>query len=109
MSSQTVAQGVDERSAEEYMILGANVLYGIAGLLFLAGLYVDWREPGKVYIQELVITTGSVSNSGLFILAIIFLVVGFAISKVGRFIQARNVEKVDQTQEWTVDVGSNKR
>ena len=109
MSSQTVSQGYDERSTEDYMILGANILYAIAGLLFLFGLYVDWKQPGNVYVQQLVITTGSTPNSGLFLLSIIFLVLGFLLSKLGEIVKARNVEKVDQTQEWTVDVGSNKR
>ena len=109
MSSQAVSHDGSERSATDYMVLAANVIYGIAGLLFLAGLYVDWRQAGSVYVRPLVIATGEAPNSGLFLLAIIVLVVGFVISKAGRLIKARNVEKVDQTQEWTVDVGSNKR
>ena len=110
MSSQTVSQGAQGRSATEYMVLGANVLYAIAGLVFLFGLYVDWQQPGSAYVAPLVITAATETpNSGLFILSIIFLVLGFVLSKTGRYIEARNVEKVDQTQEWTVDVGQNKR
>ncbi len=90
-------------------MLAAYVLYGIAGVAFLAGLFVDWRLPGLVVVPPFVVTTGSPTNSGLFILSIVVLVVGFLLSKTGRIIEARRTEEIDQTQEWTVDVGSDRR
>lgn len=104
MAQQNV--GIDRgRTLPDYLSLAANGLYALAGLSFLGGLLIDWLVPGRLYITPLVITTET-PNSGLFILSIALLLVGYLLSTLGSRIEERRREPVDQTQEWTVDVGN---
>jgi hypothetical protein len=105
MSGQTVRSGVGQTSAADYLSLVANVVYAFSGVFFLAGLYFDWQHTGQIVIQEFALADEPNANSGLFILAIIVLALGYVLSVVGDQLEAWQSEKVDQTQEWTVDVG----
>lgn len=104
MAQQNV--GVNRgRTLPDYFGLIANVLYALAALSFLGGLLIDWLVPGRLYITPLVITTQT-PNSGLFILSIAVLLVGYLLSSLGNWIEERRREPIDQTQEWTVDIGN---
>lgn len=105
MAGQTARSGVGRTTTSDYLKTAANVVYGIAGVLFMAGLYYDWQHTGQVLISEFALADEPNANSGLFILAIIVLVLGYVISMTGDKIEEWQTEKVDQTQEWTVDVG----
>ena len=105
MSGQTVRSGVGRTSTADYLGLAANIVYAIAGFLFLAGLYFDWRHSGQVLISQFALADEPNANSGLFILSIIILALGYVLSVLAKKIEEWQTEKVDQTQEWTVDVG----
>lgn len=94
-----------ERTLPDYLSLAANALYVLAGLSFVGGLLIDWLIPGRLYITPLVITTET-PNSGLFIVSIALLLAGYILSVIGSRIEEYRRETVDQTQEWTVDVGN---
>ena len=102
------------KTLPDYMSLAANLLYAVAGLLFIGGLYYDWQRPGVNFFAEvfgtpfLAIADEPHANSGLFILAILLLVFGYLVSIAGETIVNWQTEKVDQTQEWTVSVGDDK-
>lgn len=102
----TTVEEYGTRQLPDYFNLVANALYAAFGLIFVAGLYVDWRMGGTTFIDPLVIAQEPQPNSGLFILSIIVLVAGYILSRVGDLIESYRTEKVDQTQEWTVDVGA---
>lgn len=105
MSGQTVRSGVGRTGVADYLGLAANVVYAISGLLFLTGLYFDWQHSGQVLISQFALADEPNANSGLFILAIIVLALGYLLSVAGNKLEEWQTEKVDQTQEWTVDVG----
>lgn len=105
MSGQTVRSGVGRTGLSDYLSLVANALYAIAGVLFLVGLYYDWQHTGEVLISQFALADEPNANSGLFILAIIVLTLGYVISMTGDRVEEWQTEEVDQTQEWTVDVG----
>ncbi|UPV76738.1 hypothetical protein M0R89_21325 (plasmid) [Halorussus limi] len=105
MSGQTVRSGVGTRDKADYLTLAANVVYALAGIMFLAGLYFDWRHSGQILIEQFALADEPNANSGLFILAIIVLALGYLLSVLGNKLEEWQTEKVDQTQEWTVDVG----
>ncbi|WP_227356463.1 hypothetical protein [Haladaptatus salinisoli] len=105
MSGQTVRSGVGRTGVSDYLGLAANILYLVAGVLFLIGLYFDWQYTGQILIPQFALADEPNANSGLFILSIIVLFVGYVISVVGGKLEEWQTEKVDQTQEWTVDVG----
>jgi len=99
--------GVNQgRTLPDYLGLFANVLYLLAGLSFLGGLLIDWLPTGSFYITPLVITNQEPFNSGLFIVAIALLLLGYFLSTLGDWIEEYRRESFDQTQEWTVDVGN---
>ena len=105
---------IGRKTLPDYLTQAANLVYAAAGLLFLVGLYYDWKRPGVNFFSEvfgtafLAIADEPHANSGLFILAILLLVVGYAISRSADAIVSWQTEKVDQTQEWTVSVGDDK-
>jgi hypothetical protein len=105
MSQQTVRSAVGQKTLPDYLKRAAYLLYAAASVIFIGGLYLDVVNPDVVVVPPLVIAQDA--NSGLFILAIIVLVIGYAIGKIGHFIQEWRIEDVDQTQEWTVDIGDN--
>lgn len=105
MSEQTVRSAVGQKTLPDYLQRAAYVLYAIAGVVFLVGLYFDVARPDEVVVSVFVIYQDP-ANSGLFILATLLLVIGYVTSKIGRFIEEHRIEEVDQTQEWTVDIGS---
>lgn len=106
MSQQTVRSGVGERTTADYLKLIGLVLYGLAGLAFLLGLWFDWQAPGQIIIPPFALADEPNANSGLFILSVLLLAAGYVVSKVGYYLVERSIEETDQTQEWTVDVGS---
>lgn len=92
------------RTLPDYLRFGANVIYAVASLVFLAGLYVDWKYPGAAVFLPFQIATNP-ANSGLFLLSIVLLAVGFAFGRTARTVEDWQVEAVEQEQEYTVDVG----
>lgn len=96
------------RTLPDYLTLVANVLYGLFGVAFVAGLYFDWRLTGQVVVPQFVIAHEPQPNSGLFILSFVLLAIGYVVSRGAAFVEEYRTEKVDQTQEWKVDVGTNK-
>lgn len=108
MSGQTVHSGPAQTTLPDYLNLAANVVYAGAGLLFVAGLYADWKLPGQNFIPMFMLADEPHANSGLFILSIILLLVGYTISRGADYVVEWQTESVDQTQEWTVDVGESK-
>ena len=105
MSGQTVRSGVGRTGWPDYLNTAAHALYGIAGVIFLVGLYFDWQNSGQVLIAQFALADEPEANSGLFILAIVVLALGYVISVIGNKVEEWQTETVDQTQEWTVDVG----
>ncbi|WP_435181058.1 hypothetical protein [Halorussus sp. AFM4] len=105
MSGQNVRSGVGNRDTADYLELAANVVYASAGVLFLLGLYFDWQRQGEIVISQFALADEPNANSGLFILAILVLIVGYLLSTVADKVVEWQTEEVDQTQEWTVDVG----
>ncbi|SHG41171.1 hypothetical protein [Halobaculum gomorrense] len=105
MSNQTAVRGVGERELPDYFAQISTGLYALAGLHFLGGLYADWKLSGTAIYPWFAIADEPAANSGLFVAAIVILVLGYLASKVGDKIEAHRTEEVDQTQEWTVDVG----
>lgn len=106
MGSNQVESGVGERTVPDTLQRAASLIYASAGLAFLGGLYADWQMSGQVIIPWFAIADEPAANSGLFILAVLLLIVGFLVSKVADFERERRTEEVDETQEWTVDVGN---
>ncbi|MFB6156797.1 MAG: hypothetical protein ABEJ34_03020 [Haloferacaceae archaeon] len=103
--SQVSMQGYGERELPDYLDLVANVLYAVTGLLFVVGLWVDWQNPGQKVIGMFALDAEPNANSGLFIAAVIVLAVAYVISKLADKVVEWRTEEVDETQEWTVDVG----
>jgi Na+-transporting methylmalonyl-CoA/oxaloacetate decarboxylase gamma subunit len=106
MSEQTVRSAVGQKTLPDYLQQAAYLLYVAAGVVFVVGLYLDVASPDVVVVSPLVIAQDP-TNSGLFILATVILGIGYVTSKTGHFIQERRIEEIDQTQEWTVDIGNN--
>ena len=106
MSGRNVRSGVGTTTTADYLTAVANVVYAVAGLLFLVGLYFDWRHSGEILIAQFALADEPNANSGLFILSILVLALGYVLSVAGDKLEEWQAEKVDQTQEWTVDVGS---
>ena len=99
--------GVLERPADEAGFARSLAELPPLAVLFLGGLWIDWQTPGQVVIDFLVFTDEPYSNSGLFIGAIIVMIIGFVISRTADSIEEFRKEEVeDQTQEWMVDVGN---
>lgn len=80
------------------------VLYLLAGMIFIVGLYFDLEQPGVIVIEVLSIANDP-SNSGLFILSFILLTGGFILGRIVATYDEWQKEEIDQTQEWEVDVG----
>lgn len=105
MSNEELSAGPGERALHEKLRLWALGFYALAGMHLVAGLIADLAMSGATIYPFFAIADEPEANSGLFIAAILILFVGYLVSKVGEFIERRRTEKVDQTQEWTVDVG----
>lgn len=109
MSQEAEFEQFHQKTLTDYLDQVAKALYVLGALLFLGGLWIDWQNPGEVLIQSLVFTDEPYANSGLFIGAILVLIVGFVISRVADAIEDYQKEEVaDQTQEWIVDIGNRK-
>lgn len=107
MSHETEYQEFHQKTLPDYLDQAAKFLYVLGALLFLGGLWIDWQNPGEVLLDFLVFTDEPYANSGLFIGAIIVMVIGFVISRSADMIEEYRKEEVeDQTQEWMVDVGN---
>jgi hypothetical protein len=104
MSNQTATKDVNQRELPDYLMLVSNAMYALAGALFLGGLYFDWQRSGEIIIPIFAIADEPEANSGLFLAAMVVLFVGWVISKVALKVIEMRTEKVDQTQEWEVDV-----
>lgn len=94
-----------EKELPDYLQQVSNLFYLLSGVLFIGGLYMDWQRPGEAIIPMFAYADEPTANSGLFILAIIILAVGYLVSRTGLYIEELRTEKIDQTQEWTVEVG----
>ncbi|MFB6124018.1 MAG: hypothetical protein ABEJ78_11245 [Haloferacaceae archaeon] len=105
MSNQAAQHDVNQRELPDYLQIVSNALYALAGALFLGGLYFDWQRSGEIIIPFFAIADEPEANSGLFLAAMVALAVGWVLSKIALKIVDLRTEKVDQTQEWTVDVG----
>ena len=103
-----------QKTLPDYLTQVANLVYAAAGVLFIGGLYYDWQRPGINFFAEyfgtpfLAVANEPHANSGLFILAILLLVVGYLVSLTSDAVVSWQTEKVDQTQEWTVSIGDDK-
>lgn len=106
MTEQTVRSAVRQKTLPDHLQRATYLLYAAAGVIFIVGLYLDVVNPDVVVVPPLVIAQDP-ANSGLFILATLVLGIGYVLGKIGHFIQERRIEDVDQTQEWTVDIGNN--
>ena len=106
MGSNEVKSSVGERTLPDQLKLASTLIYAGAGLSFLAGLYADWKLPGQVIIPMFRIANEPEANSGLFIFAVVLLILGYLVSTAAEWERERRTEEVDQTQEWTVDVGN---
>lgn len=82
----------------------SNLAYIAFAILFAGGLYVDWQAPGTVLVPFLSVMEQPYSNSGLFLLGIVFVVLGYVLSKAADIIVELNKEEYDQTQEWIVNI-----
>lgn len=83
----------------------AKTLFALFGVMFLVAIYIDWQMTGLVVVPPLaILEIPGGSNSGLFLLAIISLLVGYAISKAADWYEEYTKEEFDQTQEWVVDI-----
>lgn len=107
MSHEPEFQEYRQKSLVDYLDQAAKLLYVLGALLFLGGLWIDWQNPGQVVLEMFVFTDEPYSNSGLFIGAIIVMIIGFIVSRAADAIEDYRAEEVeDQTQEWMVDVGN---
>lgn len=94
-----------QKGLTDYMDQAVKLLYVIGAVLFVAGLWVDWQNPGTVVIAPFVFAEEPHENSGLFVAAILVFFFGFIVSRTANWIDNRNREEIeDQTQEWVVDV-----
>lgn len=108
MSQQSVEYEYGTRTLPDYLKLSAIGIYVFAGIAFIIGLYLDWRFGAPVWIPSFKIAQEPQPNSGMFILSFLLLFVGYVVSRAGGLIESRRTEEVDQTQEWTVEVGDTK-
>lgn len=105
MSQEVDVSQFREKTIVDYLDMVVKGLYTLGAILFVGGLWIDWRSPGDVVFSFLVFTDEPYSNSGMFIMAIIVMIIGFLISRTADFIEERrHVEPEEQTQEWVVDV-----
>ncbi len=105
MSQEFDVSEFRQKDIVDYLDMIVKGLYTLGALLFLGGLWIDWQSPGEVVFSFLVFTDEPYANSGLFIMAIIVMAVGFLISQIANFIEERRYEEPEeQTQEWVVDV-----
>lgn len=103
MSTSVIDAVLSEEVAERLDTI-SNVLYVLFGLMFVGGLYIDWRTPGLVVVPQFSVVNDPYANSGLFLLAILTVVIGYLISKAADVIEEMNSEEFDQTQEWIVNI-----
>ncbi|MFB6160249.1 MAG: hypothetical protein ABEJ61_03625 [Haloferacaceae archaeon] len=81
----------------------AAILYAVFAFSFAGGVFLDWQSPGTVVVAPLTIFSNP-SNSGLFLLGIILLFLGYALSKAADKIEEMNMDHEDETQEWVVNI-----
>ncbi|MFB6302227.1 MAG: hypothetical protein ABEH78_05135 [Haloferacaceae archaeon] len=94
-----------ENTLVERMDQVAKAMFVLFGALFATAIYIDWQHTGLVVVPPLaVLQIPGGSNSGLFLLAIIVLFLGYFISKAADKIEEMNKEEFDQTQEWVVNI-----
>jgi formate-dependent nitrite reductase membrane component NrfD len=108
MSQQSVTSRFGELSLPDYLMRAAYIAYAVAGIMFLIGLYFDLVNPGETVIPLLAFSSEP-TNSGVFVLSIIILILGLISGKISQIIKSYQTSNIDQTQEWTVDVGRDKR
>lgn len=107
MSQQSARSAIGESTLADYLMRIAYVTYAVAGIAFLVGLYFDLVNPGTIVIPLLAFSSEP-TNSGVFVLSIIVLIFGLVLAKISQILISYQTVAVDQTQEWTVDVGRNK-
>jgi hypothetical protein len=101
---QVSTDGRRGRDLPDYLKLVGQAMYALTGVLFVGGLWFDWQSPGVAIIPVFSLADEPNANSGLFIAGVIILVLGYLLSKAGEKVRAYRAEKVDQTQEWEVDI-----
>lgn len=105
MSEEYDVSEFRQKDLIDYLDAAVKGLYTLGALMFLGGLWIDWQSPGQVVFSFLVFTDDPHANSGLFIMAIIVMAVGFLVSRTADFIEERRYDEAEeQTQEWVVDV-----
>lgn len=104
MSQGTELSRYQQKHLDDYLRRASQLLYGVAGIVFILGLYWDLAHTGEKVIPMFAIADEPQANSGLFILAIIIGVVGFFCSRASAIIDEWRVEEVEDSQEWEVDV-----
>ena len=88
--SQETMSGYGDRELPDYLTLVANVGYVLTAALFLGGLWLDWQSPGMAVIDAFALADEPQANSGLFILAVLVLVISYLISKAALMIVAEH-------------------
>lgn len=97
--------GAEQSSIDEHLLRVRRVLYIAAGLLFAFGFYYDWKQPGQNLIPMFRIADEPHANSGLFIAAILVVLVGYVIARVAWWFDMRRASEIEEeTQEWEVDL-----
>ena len=86
------------RTKTDWLNFAGNMLYAVAAGLFVIGFYIDWKHPEMVVIPQF--TLADEANSGIFVLALIVVVLGYIAHRIVAFIEEWYREEVDQTQAW---------
>lgn len=87
----------------DYMDKVAAILYAVFAACFAIGVFFDWQSPGTVVVSALTIFENP-PNSGMFLLGLVFLFLGYALSKAADKIEEMNTVQTDETQEWVVNI-----
>lgn len=102
MSSRSAYQ---ENTLVERLDQAAKTLFVLFGATFAVAIYIDWQHTGMVVVPQLaLLEIPGGSNSGLFFLAVLFLFVGYFLSKAADWYEEYTKEEFDQTQEWVVNI-----
>lgn len=104
MSQGTELSRYQQKHTEDYLHLASQLLYALAALVFIGGLYYDMVHTGQKVIPIFAIADEPQANSGLFILAMLIGLIGFLCSRASAMLDEWRVEEVEDSQEWEVDV-----
>jgi hypothetical protein len=104
MEQETDLSRYQQKYLEDYLHDASRVLYAIAGLFFIGGVYIDWQHPGMSIIPFLNFVEGI---SDLFIAAFILAFVGYLVSQSSNIVDSWRTEEIEQEQdqEWSLEIG----